>query len=161
MWECLPSYFPLRYTDSFMNYISFLWRISYNYVNNFRFFVHRHTDKRRRKSNFLILLVEITTLSSFPVTLLFHLLFSPHQGYEWVGWERSKEEEEGTEGGGDGDPLEITFQFSSVRNFSALHIYTNNFFTKDTQVRFSGAKFLHCALSRCHSLYHFDLQVII
>ena len=33
--------------------------------------------------------------------------------------------------------MEITFEFDSVRNFSALHIYTNNFFTKDTQVRSS------------------------
>ncbi|KAK3875429.1 hypothetical protein Pcinc_019713 [Petrolisthes cinctipes] len=61
-----------------------------------------------------------------------------NKGYEWVGWERRQEE---TDEGGEGDPLEITFQFSSIRNFSALHIYTNNFFTKDTQV-FSRARVL-------------------
>ncbi|KAK4311284.1 hypothetical protein Pmani_017193 [Petrolisthes manimaculis] len=53
------------------------------------------------------------------------------KGYEWVGWEDD----------GRRQPLEITFQFDSVRNFSALHVYTNNFFTKDTQV-FSRARVL-------------------
>nr|XP_045589566.1 discoidin domain-containing receptor tyrosine kinase B-like isoform X2 [Procambarus clarkii] len=54
------------------------------------------------------------------------------RGYEWVGW---KNESSHTQ------LVEITFEFDSVRNFSAVHIYANNFFTKDTQV-FSRARVL-------------------
>ncbi|KAK7080623.1 DNA damage responsive protein [Halocaridina rubra] len=57
------------------------------------------------------------------------------RGYEWVGWKND------TRGK---DPIEITFEFDSVRNFSMLHIYANNFFTKDTQV-FSHARVLFSA----------------
>ena len=46
-------------------------------------------------------------------------------GYEWVGW---KNDSRGK------NPVEITFEFDSVRNFSAIHVYVNNFFTRDTQV---------------------------
>ena len=47
-------------------------------------------------------------------------------GYEWVGWKNDSRHRQ---------PVEITFEFETVRNFSAVHIYTNNFFTKDMQVR--------------------------
>ena len=47
-------------------------------------------------------------------------------GYEWIGWKNDTRE---------GRPVELTFEFDEVRNFSAVHLYTNNFFTKDTQVR--------------------------
>ncbi|XP_066954935.1 discoidin domain-containing receptor 2-like [Macrobrachium rosenbergii] len=54
------------------------------------------------------------------------------RGYEWVGWKNDSRQK---------TPVEITFQFDSIRNFSAVHIYANNFFTKDTQV-FSRARVL-------------------
>ncbi|XP_069163604.1 discoidin domain-containing receptor 2 [Procambarus clarkii] len=54
------------------------------------------------------------------------------RGYEWVGWKNDSRQAQ---------PVEITFEFDSVRNFSAVHIYANNFFTKDTQV-FSRARVL-------------------
>ncbi|KAG0714483.1 Discoidin domain-containing receptor 2 [Chionoecetes opilio] len=54
------------------------------------------------------------------------------RGYEWVGWKNDSRQRQ---------PVELTFEFESVRNFSAVHIYTNNFFTKDTQV-FSRARVL-------------------
>ncbi|KAG7156742.1 Discoidin domain-containing receptor 2-like 1 [Homarus americanus] len=53
-------------------------------------------------------------------------------GYEWIGWKNDSRQTQ---------PVEITFEFDSVRNFTGLHMYTNNFFTKDTQV-FSRARVL-------------------
>ncbi|XP_051161939.1 discoidin domain-containing receptor tyrosine kinase B [Leptopilina boulardi] len=54
------------------------------------------------------------------------------KGYEWVGWRNDTwnvlEK-----------PVEITFEFDYVRNFTSMHLHTNNFFTKDVQV-FSHAK---------------------
>uniref|UniRef100_A0A0P4WCZ3 Protein kinase domain-containing protein n=3 Tax=Scylla TaxID=6760 RepID=A0A0P4WCZ3_SCYOL len=54
------------------------------------------------------------------------------KGYEWVGWRND------TRGG---RPVNITFSFDAPRNFSALYIYANNLFTKETQV-FSKVKIL-------------------
>ncbi|CAL4071671.1 unnamed protein product [Meganyctiphanes norvegica] len=54
------------------------------------------------------------------------------RGYEWVGWKNDTRNER---------PIEISFEFDMVRNFSAMHIYTNNFFTRDVQV-FSHARVL-------------------
>lgn len=48
-------------------------------------------------------------------------------GYEWVGW---RNDTYGTEG----KPVEMIFEFDSVRNFSAIVLHTNNMFTKDVQV---------------------------
>jgi discoidin domain receptor family protein 2 len=31
--------------------------------------------------------------------------------------------------------VEMIFEFDQIRNFSSLHIFTNNFFTKNVQVR--------------------------
>ena len=36
--------------------------------------------------------------------------------------------------GTEGKPVEMTFEFDSVRNFSAIVLHTNNMFTKDVQV---------------------------
>lgn len=33
-----------------------------------------------------------------------------------------------------GRPVEITFEFDYARNFTAMHLHTNNLFTKDVQV---------------------------
>lgn len=50
----------------------------------------------------------------------------------WVGWKNDTRENK---------PIEITFEFDKVREFSAVHIYCNNQFTRDVQV-FSEAKVL-------------------
>ncbi|TDG43433.1 hypothetical protein AWZ03_010135 [Drosophila navojoa] len=47
------------------------------------------------------------------------------KGYEWVGWRNDTLF---------GRPVEITFEFETVRNFSAVIIHTNNMFSKDVQV---------------------------
>lgn len=52
------------------------------------------------------------------------------RGYEWVGW---KSETFGE------NPVEITFKFDCVRNFSVLHIFGNNLFSKDVRI-FRAAK---------------------
>ncbi|XP_046466672.1 discoidin domain-containing receptor 2 isoform X1 [Neodiprion pinetum] len=43
----------------------------------------------------------------------------------WVGWRNDTRS---------GQPLEIKFEFDQVREFSAVHIYCNNQFTRDVQV---------------------------
>ncbi|KAK5643044.1 hypothetical protein RI129_009211 [Pyrocoelia pectoralis] len=63
----------------------------------------------------------------------FRLDLSGHgKGYEWVGWRNDTP-------GWAGHPLEMLFEFDKVRNFSAVHLHTNNLFTRDVQV-FSHAK---------------------
>ncbi|CAB0001887.1 unnamed protein product [Nesidiocoris tenuis] len=52
--------------------------------------------------------------------------------YEWVAWKNDSL-------GGPGRPVELVFEFDSLRNFSAMHLHTNNFFSKGVQV-FSSAK---------------------
>jgi discoidin domain receptor family member 2 len=54
------------------------------------------------------------------------LLFFP-AGFEWVGWNNDSV-------GVSGKPVELTFQFDNVRNFSAMVLHTNNMFTKGVQV---------------------------
>ncbi|XP_055385596.1 discoidin domain-containing receptor 2-like isoform X2 [Condylostylus longicornis] len=48
-------------------------------------------------------------------------------GYEWVGWRNDTPSLAGK-------PVEITFEFDTVRNFSAIILHTNNMFSKDVQV---------------------------
>jgi hypothetical protein len=48
-------------------------------------------------------------------------------GYEWVGWRNDTS-------GMSGKPVEMTFEFDSVRNFTAMVLHTNNMFSKDVQV---------------------------
>jgi discoidin domain receptor family protein 2 len=50
------------------------------------------------------------------------------RGQGWVGWKNDTRS---------GHPLEIKFEFDHVREFSAVHVYCNNQFTKDVQVRFN------------------------
>ncbi|KAK8396491.1 hypothetical protein O3P69_005498 [Scylla paramamosain] len=52
------------------------------------------------------------------------------RGYEWVGWKNTSRQ---------GQPVPLTFQFDSLRNFSAVHVYVNNLFTKETMM-FSRAR---------------------
>lgn len=48
-------------------------------------------------------------------------------GYEWVGWRNDSM-------GMAGKPVEMVFEFDSVRNFSSIILHTNNMFSKDVQV---------------------------
>ena len=52
------------------------------------------------------------------------------RGYEWVGW---KSETFG------GNPVEITFKFDAVRNFSYVKLFCNNLFSREVRV-FSSVK---------------------
>lgn len=56
-------------------------------------------------------------------------------GNGWVGW-RKESFSKGF--------VELVFEFSEVRNFSAVHIFTNNFFSKNVQVS-NLMKFLECS----------------
>ncbi|KAG7197509.1 hypothetical protein KM043_007188 [Ampulex compressa] len=49
----------------------------------------------------------------------------------WVGWRNDTR----------GQPVEIKFEFDKIREFSAVHVYCNNHFTKDVQI-FSQADIL-------------------
>ncbi|TDG47247.1 hypothetical protein AWZ03_006378 [Drosophila navojoa] len=49
------------------------------------------------------------------------------KGYEWIGWRNDTP-------GLMGKPVEIVFEFDTVRNFSAIILHTNNMYTKDVQV---------------------------
>lgn len=52
------------------------------------------------------------------------------KGFEWVGWRNDSSA---------GKPVEMIFEFDSVRNFSAMVLHTNNMYSKDVQV--SGSRF--------------------
>ncbi|EAA10125.4 AGAP008742-PA, partial [Anopheles gambiae str. PEST] len=47
--------------------------------------------------------------------------------YDWVGWRNDSL-------GWAGKPVEMVFEFDSVRNFSSMVLHTNNMFSKDVQV---------------------------
>lgn len=47
-----------------------------------------------------------------------------YDGQTWVGWKNDSRHK----------PIDIKFEFDRVREFSAVHIYCNNQFTKDIQV---------------------------
>lgn len=53
------------------------------------------------------------------------------KGYEWVGWRNDSAHS---------NPLEMVFEFDTVRNFSAAYFYCNNQHTKDVSL-FNSAKF--------------------
>lgn len=61
----------------------------------------------------------------------------------WVGWKNDTRS---------GHPLEIKFEFDHVREFSAVHIFCNNQFTKDVQVR-SRPKFISHFISCRKKIY--------
>lgn len=50
-----------------------------------------------------------------------------HSGNGWVGWKKSSLIK---------SYVEAVFAFDEIRNFSAVHLFTNNFFSKEVQVRF-------------------------
>ncbi|XP_054744294.1 discoidin domain-containing receptor 2 [Anastrepha obliqua] len=49
------------------------------------------------------------------------------KGFEWIGWRNDTPNLLG-------HPVEITFEFEGIRNFSAVILHTNNMFSKDVQV---------------------------
>lgn len=49
-----------------------------------------------------------------------------HSGQGWVGWKNDTR---------NGQPIEIKFEFDKIREFSAVHLYCNNQFQKDVQVK--------------------------
>lgn len=62
----------------------------------------------------------------------FKMSFHEEAGQGWIGWKNDSRENE---------PVEITFEFDKVREFSSVNIYTNNQFSKEVQV-FSETKVL-------------------
>uniref|UniRef100_A0A182X672 Discoidin domain-containing protein n=1 Tax=Anopheles quadriannulatus TaxID=34691 RepID=A0A182X672_ANOQN len=57
----------------------------------------------------------------------YHKRFGAREGYDWVGWRNDSL-------GWAGKPVEMVFEFDSVRNFSSMVLHTNNMFSKDVQV---------------------------
>uniref|UniRef100_A0A8W7PB79 Protein kinase domain-containing protein n=2 Tax=gambiae species complex TaxID=44542 RepID=A0A8W7PB79_ANOCL len=57
----------------------------------------------------------------------YHKRFGAREGYDWVGWRNDSL-------GWAGKPVEMVFEFDSVRNFSSIVLHTNNMFSKDVQV---------------------------
>lgn len=49
------------------------------------------------------------------------------KGYEWVGWQNKTESPRPV-------PLEMTYEFDAVRNFSRIDIHVNNDYRKHVQV---------------------------
>lgn len=60
----------------------------------------------------------------------FKLSFHQENVQGWVGWKNDTRENK---------PIEIIFEFDKIREFTNVHIFTNNQFTRDVQV-FSEAK---------------------
>uniref|UniRef100_A0A182U353 Discoidin domain-containing protein n=1 Tax=Anopheles melas TaxID=34690 RepID=A0A182U353_9DIPT len=56
----------------------------------------------------------------------YHKRFCAREGYDWVGWRNDSL-------GWAGKPVEMVFEFDSVRNFSSMVLHTNNMFSKDVQ----------------------------
>lgn len=72
-----------------------------------------------------------------------------YAGYEWVGWRNDTL-------GMAGKPVEMTFEFDQVRNFSAVILHTNNMFSKDVQVGavtlYNFIPLLKCPNYKCLSM---------
>lgn len=54
-----------------------------------------------------------------------YLLQITFAGNGWVGWKKSSFPK---------NFIEIIFEFDEVRNFSVVHLFTNNLFSKDVEV---------------------------
>lgn len=52
-------------------------------------------------------------------------LFLSVLGQGWIGWRNDTR---------NGQPIEIKFEFDKVREFTSVHIFCNNQFTRDVQV---------------------------
>lgn len=67
-------------------------------------------------------------------------------GYDWVGWRNDSL-------GWAGKPVEMVFEFDTVRNFSAMVLHTNNMYSKDVQV--SAFFFFFLPFSLAHNSFPF------
>lgn len=98
-------------------------------LDNFRFDANGFGKGKRLRP--CPLMVTFSTPHHFTrITLMMRFCHCPVPGYEWVGWKNDT---------GHLRPLELTFEFDQVRNFTAAYFYANNMYTKDVQV-FSGAR---------------------
>lgn len=52
-------------------------------------------------------------------------------GSRWVGWSNATR---------NGEPLDITFEFANIREFTAVHLHANNMFTRGVQVNYPLCK---------------------
>lgn len=84
-------------------------------LNDDKLFRH----ERRDLSDFIVVIEKLSAINDSYETIF--------AGFEWVGWSNDSV-------GAPGKPVELTFQFDSVRNFSAMVLHTNNMFTKGVQV---------------------------
>ena len=50
-----------------------------------------------------------------------------YRGYDWIGWKNDTRYRQGS-------PIEITFSFDTVRNFTLLSLYTSNQFKKEVRL---------------------------
>lgn len=86
-------------------------------LNDDKLFRH----ERRALSDFIVVIENLLAINDS------HSYETFFAGFEWVGWSNDSV-------GAPGKPVELTFQFDSVRNFSAMVLHTNNMFTKGVQV---------------------------
>lgn len=68
-----------------------------------------------------IIKIIIIFITSIPICIFFQY----DTGNGWVGWHKEAFPK---------GFVELVFEFSEIRNFSAVHIFTNNFFSKNVQV---------------------------
>lgn len=57
---------------------------------------------------------------------MYHWPLLSVSGYEWIGWRN--------ESFPFGKPVEMVFEFDHVRNFTAMHLHINNFYSRGIQV---------------------------
>lgn len=90
------------------------------------------------------------TLAHTHTPIYMYFLFQKHfyTGYEWVGWRNDSM-------GMAGKPVEMTFEFDSVRNFSSIILHTNNMFSKDVAVshRINSFLSIHCETMRNETIH--------
>lgn len=61
----------------------------------------------------------------------FFLVFFFYSGNGWVGWKKTSFPKK---------YVDVTFEFDEIRNFTAVHLFTNNFFSKEVQVSITFIK---------------------
>ena len=66
-----------------------------------------------------------------------------------MGWKRDNNNNFNIIGGDDEEYVEITFEFNTLRRFSRVDLYTNNYPSKGVQVRCFPILFM----SKCSSYY--------
>ena len=73
----------------------------------------------------------------------FKMYYDNDRAQGWVGWRNDSR----------GQPVEIKFEFDKVREFSAVHIYCNNEFTRGVQVRNFTISDIFIYFCKAKSLY--------